>query len=144
MALTKTFFLLLNAEADFILVNGGEAGNQRTKSSSLIALDASAASASICSPPGDMIDHRYGHMVAKSGGVLTVCGGSDVAKCEVFDKEQRTWTYTAEGLHQGKGWFPYVSLDDNRIWIGRKWACIAISFTVHIFLVWHVLNHIKF
>ena len=90
----------------------------------LIALDATAEQTSACTPPGDMIDPRHGHMLLTSGGKLVACGGfsqpSKIDRCEEYDRELHDWIPLTNTLKEGKANFPSVQLDENKIWMGRK------------------------
>ena len=66
-------------------------------------------------------------MLGISGGHLVVCGGQTAGlqtdKCEIFDQEQGIWVNGIETFNSGvKGYFPFVQLDNNRIWIGREFS----------------------
>ena len=93
-------------------------------SSTLIALDATPGQISGCSPPGDMLQARSAHMLQRPDGHLIACGGNGVGglmtDCEEFDSMTGNWNAATYSLGVGKGWFPTVQLDDNRIWIGRR------------------------
>ena len=107
---------------DLIVFNGGKSSSKVKADSWLIALDANSSS---CSPPGDMITARRGHMLGMSGGNLVVCGGvsstgDKIDNCEEFDKGLGNWVQVAATLEEKKSFFPSVQLDDNRIWMGRK------------------------
>ena len=112
---------------DFIMVSGGDRRTGNYLSSlSLIPLEATGAQASSCSPPGNMLTGKLGHILGNSGGCLIVCGGHVARnvgskKCEVYNKAQGSgWVNSANMLAANKRYAPKVQLDMNRIWIGRK------------------------
>ena len=73
-----------------------------------------------------MTDSRTKHMLGLSNGSLVVCGGENSFgyknKCEKYDQGQDNWIQGAETLEEDKSFFQSVQLDDNRIWIGRKFG----------------------
>ena len=111
---------------DFIIVNGGKRNdnNQYQVGSSLIPLDITEERSSRCSPPGDMINDRKGHILGTTDGNLVACGGFSSSgrldKCEKFDRQQEDWLQVTDTLEEGKGNFAAVQLDTDRIWMGRK------------------------
>ena len=109
------------------MVSGGNPNTgQYLSSLSLIPLEATDAQASSCSPPGNMLTRKLGHILGISGGNLIVCGGHTARnvgtkKCEVYNKAQGSgWVNSANTLAANKRYAPIVQLDINRIWIGRK------------------------
>ena len=112
---------------DFIWVNGGKNSSSHVSSgSSLIAFEATSEQSLGCSPPRDMIESRWVHMVGISDGNLVVCGGrgspGSIKHCEKYDHGQESWTQGSETLEEPKGFFRSVQLDSNRIWMGRKFS----------------------
>ena len=129
---------------DFILVNGGQAGGAQLSSSSLIALDATPEQVTSCSPPSDLNTGRKAHMLNISGGRLVVCGGrrqaQGIGTCEIFYRELGMWVNGTVALLSGEiAWFPSVQLDDNRIWMGRKFHDFRLN--IFIYSIFKVLNH---
>ena len=127
LALFLPVGLCFDLGVDFILVGGGIQDDDTTTAGSfLIALDATAEQSSTCTPPGNMINPRNGHMLGMSGGNLVACGGfsqpTKIDSCEEFNTFQQDWTQATNALEEKKGNFPSVQLDDNRIWMGRKLA----------------------
>ena len=108
---------------DSILINGGSENIGGKfyirKTSALIPLG-QATNAPHCPPPNDMIEERYDHAIGISGGNLTVCGGVGLKTCSFYDKARKEWMPITEEMHAVKDWFPWVQLDENRIWMGRK------------------------
>ena len=94
--------------------------------SSLITLDATTKHSTSCSPPPDMINQRSGHMFGMSNGSLVVCGGTGssgyINNCETFDQHLESWIHMSETLEEAKSLFPSVQIDNNRIWMGRKYV----------------------
>ena len=119
---------------DFIVINGGAEPinvDRIDSCSSLIALDASPEQTSVCSPPADMSNTRMGHMIRIVNGSMVVCGGSILPsvtndECLVYNKDLTVWEPGVQKLNQSKAYFPYVQLDDNRIWIGCKFSEIMV------------------
>ena len=104
---------------------GGNRQDDYLKESSMIALDATPEQTSRCSPPGDMRYSRAGAVIGMSGGKIVACGGAKTEEgfrdsCEEFNRDQGKWTTAKDELSKGSAWIPSVQLDENRIWMGRK------------------------
>ena len=136
----KMSFFLKILGFDFILLNGGQNTLQVSAGSSLIALDATSERLSSCSPPGDMIDARWAHMLGLSDGNLVVCGGSGytgaIKHCEQYDQGQDNWTRAPETLEESKYFYRSVQLDNTRIWMGRKFGRCASLIKCFVYIIW--------
>lgn len=112
---------------DFIVINGGgkEIGLDRINSSTLIPLEATPEQVALCSPPVDMPETKMGHMFEIANGSMVICAGSIfhailVDSCFVYNMGLAIWEQGAATFNQIKSFFPYVRLDNSRIWNGRK------------------------